>query len=156
MEYGFLEGHSIGVVYAILFGIVFLRAQATYWIGRALGVGLYRSRLGIKLGPKLGRAEAAINRYGPIAVTFSFMTIGIQTAINLTAGVMHMKFGRYLIAMIAGCLIWAGIYTFGGLAVFTAWWTLFIRSPEIAVGGFVAIALIVALVLWLRHRRSHR
>lgn len=153
MEYTFLEGRSVAVVYLSLLGIVFVRAQATYWIGRALGAGVHRSRLGERLGPKLDRAEAAINRFGPPAVTVSFMTVGIQTAINLTAGAMRMHFVRYLIAMFIGCLIWAAIYTFGGLAVVTAWLSVFVESPLLAMAVLVlAAALITLLVLWRRRR----
>ncbi|MCW4354357.1 VTT domain-containing protein [Hoyosella sp. YIM 151337] len=153
MEYTFLEGRSVVVVYFSLLGIVFLRAQATYWVGRALGAGVHRSRFGARLGSKLDRAEAAINRYGPPAVTVSFLTIGVQTAINLAAGAMRMHFFRYLVAMFLGCLMWAAIYTFGGLAVMTAWLSIFVESPFLAVAALLVIAAIVTLLI-LRRRRS--
>ncbi|MBB3036486.1 DedA family protein [Hoyosella altamirensis] len=154
MEYTFLEGRSVVVVYLALLGIVFLRAQATYWIGRGLGAGVHRSRLGDRLGDKLERAEGAINRYGPPAVTVSFLTIGVQTAINLTAGAMRMRFVRYLIAMFAGCLMWAAIYTFGGLAVMTAWVSMFTQSPLLAVGALAAIAGLIGIIVWRRKQRA--
>ncbi|AEF41392.1 DedA family protein [Hoyosella subflava] len=154
MEYTFLEGRSVVVVYFALLGIVFLRAQATYWIGRGLGAGVHRSRLGDRLGDKLERAEAAINRYGPPAVTVSFLTIGVQTAINLTAGAMRMRFVRYLIAMFAGCLMWAAIYTFGGLAVMAAWVSVFTQSPLLAVGALAAIAGLIGIIVWRRKQRA--
>ncbi|WP_278360447.1 DedA family protein [Thermobifida fusca] len=154
MPYEFLEGRPFWVVYLSLLGIVFARAQATYWLGRGLGAGVYRSRLGQRIGPRLEHAENLINRYGPPAVTLSFLTIGIQTAVNLTSGAMRMRFVRYLIAMFVGCLAWAAIYSLGGMAVLAAWWGLFLHSPWAATAAAAAvIAAVVGVKTW-RKRRS--
>ena len=152
MEYGFLSGHPFVVVYLALFGIVFLRAQATYWLGRLLGAGLYRTRLGARIEPRLERSRAIIDRYGPPAVTASFLTIGLQTAVNATAGATRMRFIRYLIAMLAGCAAWAAIYSLGGIAILTAWWRAFTYSPALAIALLLALAIGVAW--WAQRRRA--
>ncbi|MDS1272018.1 VTT domain-containing protein [Lipingzhangella sp. LS1_29] len=149
----FMQGWPLWGVYLSLLGIVFLRAQATYWLGRGVSLSLHRSRIATRLGAKLERAERAINRFGPPAVTVSFLTVGIQTAINFSAGAMQMRFGRYLVAMFLGCLAWAAIYSLGGMAVFAAWWSLFVTSPELAVS---AVAVTVLVILgWIRWRRRN-
>ncbi|MFC7327790.1 DedA family protein [Marinactinospora rubrisoli] len=155
MPYEFLEGRPFWVVYAALLGIVFARAQATYWIGRGIGAGVHRSGLARRLGERLTRAERLIDRFGPPAVTLSFLTVGIQTAVNLAAGAMRMSFPRYLAAMFVGCLAWAAVYSLGGMAVIGAWWSLFLRSPLLAVTvAVLAGAAVVGIVLWRRRSRS--
>ncbi|MFC3995156.1 DedA family protein [Nocardiopsis sediminis] len=153
MEYEFLRGQPFWIVYAALFAIVFLRTQATYWIGRGVGAGLHRSRLGVRAGHRLGRAEHLINRFGPPVVTVSYVTVGFQTAVQLAAGAMRMSFPRYLAAMVPGCAVWAAIYSLGGMAVVAAWWNLFLRSPWLAAGVAAAAAAAVAVALVLRRRR---
>ncbi|PRY02122.1 DedA family protein [Allonocardiopsis opalescens] len=156
-EYPFLAGLPFWVVYLSLFGIVFARAQATYWIGRAAAAGLHRSRLGGRIeGGRLGRAERIIGRFGPPAVTLSFMTVGIQTAVNATAGAMRMPFGRYLLALVPGCLIWAGIYSTVGMAALWAWLRLLAGSPAGAAAVAAAAAAAVAAAVWWRIARRRR
>ncbi|GAA3988309.1 DedA family protein [Thermobifida alba] len=153
MPYEFLEGRPFWVVYLSLLGIVFARAQATYWLGRGLGAGVHRSRIGRRIGPRLARAENLINRFGPPAVTLCFLTVGVQTAVNLASGAMRMRFTRYLAAMFPGCLAWAAIYSLGGMAVLAAWWGLFLHSPWLAAAATVLVlAAAAAFVAWRRRR----
>src|SRR5690625_1580183 len=126
MEYGVLEGRPLWLVYSALFVIVFARTQATYWIGRGVDAGVRRSRYAARLGDRLERAQRLINRFGPPAVTVSYVTFGVQTAVHLAAGAMRMHFVRYLVAMLPGCALWAAIYSLGGMAVLTVWWEAFL------------------------------
>ena len=97
-EFGFLDGQPFWIVYFTLLGVILCRAQATYWIGRGLGTGVTRSRRGAGLERKLDAARRRIDRYGAPVVTLSFCTVGVQTAVNLSAGAMRMRFPRYLAA----------------------------------------------------------
>ncbi|MFD3686571.1 DedA family protein [Nocardiopsis sp. NPDC058631] len=152
-EFGFLDGQPFWVVYFTLLGVILCRAQATYWIGRGLGAGVTRSRMGARLGPRLDTARRRIDRYGAPVVTLSFCTVGVQTAVNLSAGAMRMRFPRYLAAMFVGCLIWAGLWgvIIGG--VVGTWLELFLSSPWTAL-GVVAAACVLVGVLVLRRRRT--
>lgn len=150
--YDFLDGLPFWVVYLCLLGIIVARAQATYWIGRGIGAGVHGGGLARRLGPRLDRAERLVGRYGPPAVTLSFVTVGIQTAVNLSAGAMRMAFGRYLIAMFIGCLAWALIYSLGGLAVLGAWWGLFTRAPLSAAVLILLVLAVAVAVFWYRRR----
>ncbi|WP_442789809.1 DedA family protein [Nocardiopsis sp. EMB25] len=154
-EFGFLEGQPFWIVYFTLLGVILLRVQATYWIGRGLGEGVSRSRTGRRLGPRLETARERIDRYGAPVVTLSFLTVGVQTAVNLAAGAMRMRFGRYLVAMSLGSLIWAGLWSVVFSGVVGAWWALFLNSPWVAV-GVTALAAVVVGALVLRGRRRDR
>ncbi len=111
----------LAAAFAILFCIAMLRANATYWIGRGVRTGVSRSRYGVRVdGPRMPRAEALVARYGAGAVALSFATIGLQTAINATAGAMRMPLRRYLPGVVAGSLLWATIYSALGAAIVLA------------------------------------
>lgn len=152
--YGFLAGLPFWQVYLALFGIVLARAQATYWIGRGIGAGVQRTGAARRLGDRLARAERLVGRFGPPAVTVSFVTVGLQTAVNLVAGAMRMRFPRYLAAMVVGSMVWALLYSLGGLAVVATWWRLFTRSPALAIGvAALVVVAAAAAVTWRRARR---
>ncbi|MFI6577047.1 DedA family protein [Nocardiopsis sp. NPDC050513] len=153
-EFGFLEGQPFWIVYFTLLGVILLRVQATYWIGRGLGEGVSRSRTGRRLGPRLETARERIDRFGAPVVTLSFLTVGVQTAVNLAAGAMRMRFGRYLVAMFLGSLIWAGLWSVVFSGVVGSWWALFLDSPWAAVGVMALAGAVVAGTVWRSRRRE--
>ena len=116
--------------FAALFVIVMLRANATYWLGRGAAAGSRRWRKAEGDGsPAWQRARDLVNRWGPIAVVLCFFTVGIQTAVNATAGVTRMPLRRYLPAVTLGSIAWATIYATVGLAAARAWLAAAARSP---------------------------
>jgi membrane protein DedA with SNARE-associated domain len=158
--------------FAALFVIVLTRSTATYWLGRGATATWLRSRR--RSGPatadarqgsatpesedahrpdtaRTARAELLLRRLGPVAVTLSYLTIGIQTAVHLTAGVMRMPLPLYLPAAVVGSALWAAIYASIGLAVVQAW-----LAAE--AGSWWAVAVLVAVVVaalsaWAVRRR---
>ena len=106
-----------------------LRANATYWLGRgALSGGRLSDRLARRLdGPTMKRAQRLSARYGVVAVPLSFLTVGIQTAINFSAGFTVMPLRRYLPAVTVGCVLWALLYSTVGMVGWAAIATLWDR-----------------------------
>jgi membrane protein DedA with SNARE-associated domain len=95
-----------------------------------------------------------VARYGPPAVTASFLTVGLQSAVNLSAGFLRMPLHHYLPALALGALIWAGIYLSVGVAVVNAW-----LAGEGLLGLLAAVALlglVTGATLMLRRRRPAR
>ena len=89
---------------------------------------------------------------GPFAVTLSYLTIGIQTAVHLTAGVMRMPLRFYLPAAVVGSAAWAVLYATIGLAVVQAW----IAAEAGSWWGVAALAALLAagVATWVvRNRR---
>ena len=114
----------------MLFVIVLLRAQATYWLGRGVTAGVLHTRCADKVtGPRTTKAIASLNRWGPPLVTVSFLTIGLQTVVNAAAGLIRMPWIRYTIAMLIGCVAWALIYATVGIAAVEAGLALAAHSP---------------------------
>jgi membrane protein DedA with SNARE-associated domain len=144
-----------GVALAALFAIVMIRVNVTYWIGRGAVAGFAHTRFGSSLErPKAARAQALIQRWGPYAVVLSFLTIGLQTAINLAAGVARMPLRRYLPAAVIGSMVWALMYATIGLAALQAWLAVAAASP---VGAALGVATLAAVVVWVvvfRRRRA--
>lgn len=116
----------LAAAFATLFVIAMIRGNATFWIGRGLRAGAARSgsaRLRLD-GQLMARAERLVARWGAGAVALSFATIGLQTAINATAGAMRMPLRRYVPGVIVGSLIWATIYSALGAMIVLALRTL--------------------------------
>ena len=141
-----------GVVVLALFVIVMLRANGTYWLGRAMAAGARRSRWEKLLESRHYATGARwLNRWGAPAVSLSFLTIGIQTMVNLAAGVAQMPLRRYLPAVTVGCLLWAFMYGTVGFIGWVAVAALWERSPGLTVA---LLALAVAGVAWALARRD--
>ncbi|MFF1829487.1 DedA family protein [Paenarthrobacter sp. NPDC058040] len=144
-----------GVALAALFAIVMIRVNATYWLGRGAVAGFAHTRFGSSLEkPNAARAQALIQRWGPYAVVVSFLTIGLQTAVNLAAGAARMPLRRYLPAAIAGSILWAVLYATIGLAALEAWLAVAAASPGGAAVAVVVVAILVACIVVARRRRS--
>ena len=144
------------VTVAALFVIVMLRANATYWVGRAARAGAGRTRMQRALGSAgFARAQALVARWGAPVVSLSFLTIGIQTLVNLAAGAARMPVRRYLPAAVVGSVAWALLYGTAGFVTLEAWLALYRRSPATAVVAIVVLAAaVVALATWRSADRS--
>jgi membrane protein DedA with SNARE-associated domain len=140
---------------AFLYVVIWLRAGATYLLGRGARSAVNRGRVAAFLAsPKVERATAIVNKWGAPVVALSFLTVGFQTAANAAAGLNAMPAKRYLPALAVGGLAWAFIYATVGLVVIAGWFELFLHSPWAAVA--VLALLIVLVALLLRHRRRSR
>ena len=134
-----------------LFASAMVRSNGTYWVGRG-AIASWRRYRGTH-GELTARAEALLRRLGPVAVTLSYLTVGIQTAIHLTAGVMRMPLRWYVPAAVVGSVIWAVLYATIGLAVVQAW----LAAEAGSWWGVAVVALaLVALVVWVGARRRAR
>lgn len=134
-----------------LFASAMVRSNGTYWVGRG-AIASWRRYRGTH-GEVTARAEALLRRLGPVAVTLSYLTVGIQTAIHLTAGVMRMPLRWYVPAAVVGSMIWAVLYATIGLAVVQAW----LAAEAGSWWGVAVVALaLVAVVGWVFARRRRR
>ncbi|MFM6850725.1 MAG: DedA family protein [Terrabacter sp.] len=134
-----------------LFASAMVRSNGTYWVGRG-AIASWRRYRGMH-GELTARAEALLRRLGPLAVTLSYLTVGIQTAIHLTAGVMRMPLRWYVPAAVVGSVIWAVLYATIGLAVVQAW----LAAEAGSWWGVAVVALaLLALAVWLVARRRTR
>jgi len=151
----FWKGWPYPVAVAALFVVVMLRAGGTYALGRAAREGVRRSRLArLMAKPRFARMQQLVARWGAPVVTASFLTVGIQTLVNLAAGVMRMPLRRYIPALIVGSILWAFLYATVGFATFAGWRQMYELSPTAAVVILVVLlAALAAYIVWqVRHR----
>ncbi len=140
------------VVVGALFVIVMLRANATYWLGRAITAGTGRSKWSRILETRAyATGSRWLNRWGPPAVALSFLTVGIQTMVNLSAGVVRMPLRRYLPSVAVGSVIWAFMYGTVGFAGFVAVKRLWAVNPALTIGAAILLVGVLAVVLTRRH-----
>jgi membrane protein DedA with SNARE-associated domain len=130
-----------------LFVVAFARAGTTYAIARGLR-GASDRRSSLLSRPMVQRAEETVRRYGAPAVALSFLTVGIQTAINAAAGALKMPLARYLPALAFGALVWGVLYATVGMAV-----VLSVLGNGWALVGVVTVLGAVALMTRLARRR---
>ncbi|MEA5455416.1 VTT domain-containing protein [Sinomonas sp. JGH33] len=140
---------------AALFAIVFLRTNGTYWLGRALAAGYGRTSLAARWNPaKLDGARRLIDRWGPVAILLTFVTVGLQTAVNLAAGAGRMSLRYYIPATAVGSLVWALLYATVGLAAVDLVVDQAAASPWAWVVVAAAGSAVVLRVVIARRRRQ--
>ena len=142
--------HSLPYPWVFLFFwcLAMMRSHTMYWIGRGITAGTARSRwVSLLESPVYARAQACSARWGVLAVPVSFLTVGIQSVIQLSAGVARMPLRRYVAATAAGAIAWAAVYTTIGMAILTAWLT----GPT---GRLICLLMLTALALVVVIRRS--
>ncbi len=111
----------VWLAFLVLFLGALVRGTLTYWAGRGLRAGGGRSRWAGHLDrPLVLRAEGWVRRFGAPVVSLGFLTVGVQTAINVSAGLLRMPQRRFLPAVTVGALLWATVYTTVGLALVDA------------------------------------
>lgn len=136
-----------------LFIIITLRANGTYWLGRAIVAGTARSRWARMLDTKAYRVGSKfLNRWGAPAVTLCFLTVGLQTMVLLGAGVTRMPLRRFLPACTVGSIIWSFMYGTIGFIGFIAIARLWQYSPILTI--VLGLAAAAAIVLTVRRRPS--
>ena len=152
VQLDYIASLPFGIAFVILYVIVLFRAGATYLIGRGIAAGVIKERLE---GPRVNKAVRQVNKWGPIAVLLSFFTVGVQTVINLAAGMTRMPPSRYLIGLIPGAAIWASIWSTIGMSAFLAVVSAQDGNP---IGLTISVALLLAIILvwYLSARASSR
>ena len=140
--------------FAALWLVVMARSNATYWLGRG-AIATWRRRRPAPEPEGRERAEALIHRLGPAAVALSYLTIGIQTTIHLTAGLLRMPMRLYLPAAVVGSIAWAALYATIGLA-FVQVWIAAMTGSWYGIAGMVAIVVVAATTWLLGRRRTQR
>ena len=150
----FLSDWPYPLAVATLFVIVMLRANGTYWVGRGLRSGAGRTRLSrLVESPGYLRAERLVARWGAPVVALCFLTVGVQTMVNLAAGATRMPLRRYLPAVTIGGIIWAFIYATIGFVTIEALILVYRVSPLAFVALVLVLLALVAWLIWLNVRR---
>jgi membrane protein DedA with SNARE-associated domain len=143
---------TVAAAYVVLFVAACCRGAMTYALGRVARHAGEASRLRrLFRRPVMLRTERVVQRFGAPAVSLSFLTVGVQSAVNASAGVLRMPLRFYLPGLAVGALLWAGVYLTVGMAMLSAWnadglWWV----PLALVAG--ALVVVATAVMRLRGR----
>lgn len=157
-----MENYPFWVIWVLLYLGATLRGQATYWIGRGVRSGALRGSTGPGWWRRTrdhisrmdtGRARKILDSVGPLAIPFAYLTVGLQTAIIVTAGLTHVGWVRFSVAQVPGAAAWATIYSTIGFAAWAGlvraiagdWWPL----------AVLVVVLVVLAVAVAYRRRAH-
>lgn len=143
---------TVATAYAVLFVAACLRGAMTYALGRAARHAGDASRLrGFFHRPVMRRTERVVQRFGAPAVSLSFLTVGVQSAVNASAGLLRMPLRFYVPGLAVGALIWAAVYLTVGMAMLSAWNADGLWWVPLALVA-VALVVVVSTAMGLRGR----
>ena len=146
-------GQPFIIAAAFLTAVAAVRSQSTYWLGRAIRAGVIRASWAKKLASdKQTVAVQRLERWGWPVIPASFLTLGFQTAVQLTAGLIGWHWPRYTAAAAIGWIMWGCVYAAGGLAAFAGVVAL-ARQSWWLVAAVVAVLAVVVSGVVVRRRR---
>ena len=145
----------------VVLGIVgsLLGALFNYWISLRLGRPLI-----LRFGRYVGlsaraydRAEEAFRRHGEISTFVGRLIPGLRQYISLPAGLALMPIGKFVLFTGLGAGIWASILSLLGYSIGNnqELITSSLHKITIYTGGGIVL-LVIAYVLWYRHRHAKR
>ncbi len=104
----------------------------------------------------LDKARAWFTKYGPAAVGFGRCLPVIRTFISLPAGIAGMNAARFGLYTVIGCIPWTAALGWAGYAVGANWEKVAndFHGPTYAIAAVAALAVAVAVVLFVRNRRA--
>ena len=165
-----LGGLSLAAALIVLFLFSLARSHATYWAGRGVvrgahtvhetdhGFAWWRSMIThLEAWTNTKAAQRGLDLvrgWGPIAVTFAFLTFGLQIAIFASAGLIGMRYTKFTIASIPGAIAWAIVWATVGLGAIWGAIKLFAASPILFT--IVVGLLALAIAWWVRRRLLRR
>jgi membrane protein DedA with SNARE-associated domain len=167
-----LGGVSVGIAIALLFLIVMARSHATYWAGRGVVRGAQETH-GVEAAPGWWHAtmdkleswtstDAAqkgldlVRRWGAPAISLAYLTVGLQTAIFASAGLIRMPYLRFTLASIPGAVVWAVVWATVGFGAVWGAVNLFSASPWAFLAAVLVLAAAIGGLVWLRLSRRAR
>ncbi|MDB5414972.1 MAG: DedA family protein, partial [Rubritepida sp.] len=144
---------EMSVTLVILAGIVGTVIGNMFWYELARAIGTARTRrlcerygrwIGVR-GEDLDKAEAALRRWGPLAVFLGRIMPGIRTVISIPAGLIEMPRTTFYAWTTLGTTIWVGALTIAGY-ILEEGYNRF--EPWIDPIGKGLILLVGVLFLW--------
>jgi membrane protein DedA with SNARE-associated domain len=140
-----------GVALAGFLGSV-LSDQLWFWLGRRAGPRFVARR------PRLARGVARVQRFtarfgNAFVLGFRFL-YGMRTLSPIVLGMTGFAPGRFALLNALGALLWVGVFCAVGYGLGAVLHGLLGRATHVEEAA--ALALGVALMLWLGTRRAHR
>lgn len=157
-----LADYPFAAAWAALFVIGFLRGQGTYWLGRGAsgaatrvgddGEGRWARLKAWLAGDSTRAGRTVVHRAGLVAIPLCYLTVGLQTAVLIAAGLVRIPWLRFTVAQLPGVAAWATIYSTVGFAG----WSAAIAALTGTGWGWAVLAILIAVGVVLVVRRVGR
>lgn len=144
----FISEGPFALIYAFFLFGAFSRSSCTYGVGRYAHHLLlkpdpptegFRGKIcGWAQDPKTLQTMAMLRRRGWIAIPAAFLTVGVQTFVVVSAGLIGLSYPRFVLAAFPGWLAWAAIYSTIGFAM----WKAAVAAAAASPAGIAAISML--------------
>ena len=144
---------SLGLIIVVGTAACTLGDNIGYWIGFHGGRPLlhrYRKLFRISEAA-ITRAEVTFERWGPATVFFARFIAGLRIVNGPLAGVLRMKWGRFVLFNFLGAAVWVSVISCVGYFFGRHWHRLLLVVGRTNAVVFV-VALVVAVVAWKKYR----
>jgi membrane-associated protein len=122
-----------------------------YGIGRRFGARVQASRIGRWLGQeRWARAAEFLQRRGARAVFAGRFLAAVHAVLPILAGTVRMGYRRFVVACVAGALVWSALYMAIGALAGASYRVVAEQLNEVSgvlVGGLIGAALFAGVVL---------
>jgi membrane protein DedA with SNARE-associated domain len=159
---GAVAGSHPSLVLVIVAGVLgnLVGSYLAWAVGRYAGqAALHRwGRYLLLRDGDIDKAHRWFTRYGAASVFFGRMLPVIRTFISLPAGFAAMPAVRFGVYTLLGCIPWTAALGIAGYAIGANWQHVAdaFHGPTYLLAGVVAIGIVVAIVLFVRGRRSEK
>jgi len=160
------QSYPFGLALAFLFALAMLRGQATYWLARVATVQALQhtsptrgwpSRLHRWLTSEpMQRGRGTVQRRGAWAVALCYLTVGLQTIVLASAGVLRMRWLTFSLSQSVGSLAWALIYSTVGFAFWAAFGEFALTGDTGVLVWSLAVVVTAAVLIRWRFSRARR
>jgi membrane-associated protein len=101
------------------------------------------------------RGERLFQRFGPVTIFFARFVFGLRVIAGPLAGVLRMSWRSFAIFNALGAATWVVAITAVGY-LFGRHWRILLHAVRNFNLAFLAVAIVVIAVLWLRQRALRR
>jgi len=145
--------HTLGFYWILLVGIIagIVGESVGYAIGKKSGHALFNHKTGFFSKKQLSQVEYFYTRYGTATVILSRFIPIIRTFVPLVAGAAEMPYRQFLIANVAGAVIWIGGVTAAGYYL-----GHLIPNLDHYINLIVLGVVAISLLTMARHLLTHR
>lgn len=128
-----------------------LGGQVGYWIGRFIGVEMFKPDARFLKQKYLDEAHEFFEKHGPITIFLARFVPIVRTLAPIVAGSAKMSFSKFTVYNVVGAIVWGS-----GITLLGYWLGQFEIVQKLIEPIFIAIVLLSILPMfieWYRRRR---
>lgn len=148
--------HTFSLYLSILLGAYF-SAWIAYWVGRKVGVKLFKLKWFAKILHKdrLTRVGAFYDKHGFLTLLIGrFIPFGIRNCIFMTTGMSHSHFGKFAFRDMIACFVWVTTCYYAFYHLGLNYQMLLQRVKIINLVIFLAFSVTVIGLFWYKKHKK--